>query len=183
MVDQDVPLNQTYPLNSVRVSLVHWLAPGVTCPNINNSLQITNPSPDNPQSGVTYLQPTPPPGDIPHRYNILLFAQPAGFTLPPPYNNITTDEQRHYFNITDFIAATGLTLPLAADYFEVQQYLNGTNTTSTSTKSSSSGATGSSTASSAPAQATTSTAIARFYVNLAETALAIVATMLFTILA
>ncbi|PVH90104.1 hypothetical protein DM02DRAFT_685563, partial [Periconia macrospinosa] len=114
-----------------RVSLVHWLAPNVTLPdnNRNNSLSITNSGPKGP--GITYLQPTPPVGDIAHKYNILLFAQPPGFKIPPPWNNITTVEQRFYFNITAFMDAVGLSQPLAADYFEVQQLANSTSATGT----------------------------------------------------
>lgn len=169
MVDQDVPVDQTNPLNSVRVSLVHWLAPGVTMPNSSSSLQITNPSGP---PGITYLQPTPPPGDIAHRYNVLLFSQPNGFTIPAPWNNITTTDQRYDFNISAFIAETGLAQPLAANYFEVQQYLNNTN--GTSTASSTASATGSS---------TKSAAIAPYSVPIAETVWALLATTLFTVFA
>jgi phosphatidylethanolamine-binding protein len=128
MVDQDVPVNQSFPLNSVRVSLLHWLAPHVTLPdnNVNNSLSITDPGPTGP--GVAYGQPTPPVGDEPHRYNVLFFDQPDHFTIPPPWNNITTKAQRFYFNITAFIQAAGLSQPIAADYFEVQQPANSTAT-------------------------------------------------------
>jgi hypothetical protein len=121
------------------------------------------------------LQPTPPPGDIAHRYNVLLFAQPDGFTIPAPWNNITTANQRYGFNISAFIAETGLTQPLAANYFEVQQNLSSTNGTSTASTTAS--ATGSSLA-----QGTKSSAIARFYVPIAETALALLATTLFAVL-
>ncbi|PVH92222.1 PEBP-like protein [Periconia macrospinosa] len=131
MVDQTVPINQNSPLRSPRVSLIHWLAPNVTLPenNLNNSLSITNPGPNGP--GITYLQPTAPVGDIAHKYNILLFTQPPGFKIPPPWNNITEVGQRFYFNITAFTDAAGLSQPLAANYFEVQQLANSTGVTGT----------------------------------------------------
>lgn len=79
-----------------------------------------------PNGPVPYLQPSPPVGDVPHSYNIVVFAQPANFSIPAQYSNLTNN--RVPFNVSQFVLDTGLGQPLAGSYFQVQN-LTGTPTT------------------------------------------------------
>ncbi|KAH7401336.1 phosphatidylethanolamine-binding protein [Pyrenochaeta sp. MPI-SDFR-AT-0127] len=113
VVDLDVPRNNT------RVQLLHWLATNVT-------LAGTNQGPLNiPNAPVPYLQPSPPVGDVPHSYTFVLFAQPANFSIPAQYSNLTAN--RVFFNTSQFVKDTGLGPALAANYITVQN-LTGTAT-------------------------------------------------------
>lgn len=120
MVDLDVPRNNT------RVQLLHWLATNVTLgPSISNS----NSTPlviSNANAPVPYLQPSPPVGDVPHSYNLVAFHQPANFSIPAQYSNLTNN--RVFFNVSQFVRDAGLGQPLAGTYFQVQN-LTGTPTT------------------------------------------------------
>lgn len=129
MVDLDVPgANATAP----RQTLLHWFAPNVTSTtdtkNTTSTFKIST-------GGAPYLQPSPPIGDIPHRYVVLLFAQPKNFSVAafgginPPANTTA----RIGFNVTNFIRLTGLGAPLAANYFTVQNTTVNANATTTST--------------------------------------------------
>ena len=113
MVDSDVPRNGT------RVELLHWLASNVTLAG-NRMLSIPS------LNEAQYRQPSPPVGDTPHAYTFVLFAQPENFTVPAEFTDIL--ETRVFFNISRFIAATGLGQPIAANYIRVQN-LTGTPTT------------------------------------------------------
>ncbi|KAJ4405113.1 hypothetical protein N0V91_005475 [Didymella pomorum] len=118
IVDLDVPRNGT------RVQLVHWVASNVTLgPRVSSSNSTPLVIPNGP---VPYLQPSPPVGDIPHNYNVVVFQQPANFSLPAQYSNLTNN--RFPFNVSQFVADTGLGQPLAGSYFQVQN-LTGTATT------------------------------------------------------
>jgi len=118
MVDLDVPRNGT------RVTLVHWLVPNVTKVSRNSSLLVVpNPGPDGP--GAPYLQPSPPVGDIPHRYVFLLFPLPEGYELPAALSYLSppaSTAARIGTPLPDLLAAAGLesTQPLAANYIRVQ---------------------------------------------------------------
>lgn len=135
MIDLDVLRNNT------RVPLLHWLAPNVTKvnPNAQNStLNITNPRAQG-DRGAPYLQPSPPVGDIPHRYVQLLFAQPANFsTVLASYGNLSDTNNRVNFSYNAFIQRAGLGAPLAANYIRVQR-LNTTNATTTSSTTAAAG--------------------------------------------
>jgi len=114
MIDLDVPRNNS------RVTILHWFEPNVRVTSAtDNTLLI----PAANGSGASYLQPSPPVGDIPHRYVFLLFAQPANFTVPSQFaaiNPPASTQARIGFNINDFVAAAGLGQPLAANYITVQ---------------------------------------------------------------
>ncbi|KAF3004953.1 hypothetical protein E8E13_007705 [Curvularia kusanoi] len=117
MVDLDVPRNGS------RAQLVHWVATNVTRGSGGSSSNGTPlVIPNNP---VPYLQPSPPVGDSPHSYNIVVFAQPANFTIPAKYSNLTAN--RLPFDVSQFVSDTGLGQPLAGSYFQVQN-LTGTAT-------------------------------------------------------
>lgn len=118
MVDLDVPRNNT------RVQLLHWLATNVT---LGPAVSSSNSTPlVIPNAPVPYLQPSPPVGDVPHSYNLVVFAQPANFSIPAQYSNLTNN--RVFFNVSQFVRDAGLGQPLAGSYFQVQN-LTGTATT------------------------------------------------------
>jgi len=115
MIDLDVPRNNS------RVTLLHWFAPNVV--NSNGTLAFPISS-NNPNIGAPYLQPSPPVGDSAHRYTFLLFPQPEGFNIPASFSSINPpadSNARIGFNLTSFIAASGLqSTPVAANYIQVQ---------------------------------------------------------------
>ncbi|KAH6637447.1 phosphatidylethanolamine-binding protein [Boeremia exigua] len=116
IVDLDVPRNGS------RVELVHWVATNVTLGfSSSNSTPLIIPN-----GPVPYLQPSPPVGDVPHSYNVVVFQQPANFSIPAQYSNLTN--QRLPFNVSQFVLDTGLGQPVAGSYFQVQN-LTGTATT------------------------------------------------------
>ncbi|KZM25101.1 uncharacterized protein EKO05_0009838 [Ascochyta rabiei] len=118
IVDLDVPRNNT------RVQLLHWLATNVSLGSGGtNSSSTPLVIPNGP---VPYLQPSPPVGDVPHSYNIVVFRQPANFSIPAQYRNLTNS--RLPFNVSQFVSDTGLGQPFAGSYFKVQN-LTGTPTT------------------------------------------------------
>ncbi|KAF2176355.1 PEBP-like protein [Zopfia rhizophila CBS 207.26] len=116
MVDSDVPRNGT------RVQLLHWLVSNVT---VSNSSTLNIPIPGE----ASYRQPSPPVGDIPHAYSFLLFEQPESFSIPEQFNDVL--QKRVFFNISVFIAATGLQDPIAANYIRVQNLTGVTGTATT----------------------------------------------------
>ncbi|KAF9700847.1 hypothetical protein EKO04_000470 [Ascochyta lentis] len=118
MVDLDVPLNNT------RVQLLHWLATNVT---LGPAVSTSNSTPlVIPNAPVPYLQPSPPVGDVPHSYNLVVFRQPANFSIPAQYSNLTNN--RVFFNVSQFVRDAGLGQPFVGSYFQVQN-LTGTPTT------------------------------------------------------
>lgn len=118
IVDLDVPRNGS------RVQLIHWVAANVT---LGARVSTSNSTPlVIPNAPVPYLQPSPPVGDVPHSYNIVVFQQPANFSIPAQYSNLTAN--RVPFNVSQFVRDTGLGQPLAGSYFQVQN-LTGTPTT------------------------------------------------------
>jgi hypothetical protein len=103
---------------------VHWIAANVTLgPRVSTSNSTPLVIPNAP---VPYLQPSPPVGDVPHSYNVVVFQQPANFSIPAQYSNLTNN--RLPFNVSQFVRDTGLGQPLAGSYFQVQN-LTGTPTT------------------------------------------------------
>ncbi|KAF2466701.1 PEBP-like protein [Lindgomyces ingoldianus] len=118
MVDSDVPRNGT------RVQLLHWLVSNVTL-SAQNSSVLDIPTPGE----APYRQPSPPVGDIPHAYTFVLFSQPENFSIPAQFNDVL--QTRVLFDISAFIAATGLQDPIAANYIQVQNVtgVSGTVTT------------------------------------------------------
>ncbi|KAF1844066.1 PEBP-like protein [Cucurbitaria berberidis CBS 394.84] len=123
LVDLDVPRNNT------RVQLLHWLATNISIPAAlappGRQLQLSLASNDTNPDAVPYLQPSPPPGDVPHSYTFVLFAQPADFALPVQYANLTGN--RVGFNTSQFVTDTRLGSAVAANWFTVQN-LTGTPT-------------------------------------------------------
>jgi phosphatidylethanolamine-binding protein (PEBP) family uncharacterized protein len=118
MVDLDVPRNNS------RVQLLHWLATNVT---LGTAVSTSNSTPlVVPNAPVPYLQPSPPVGDVPHSYTFVVFQQPANFSIPAQYSNLTNN--RVFFNVSQFVRDAGLGQPLAGNWIQVQN-LTGTPTT------------------------------------------------------
>jgi hypothetical protein len=143
MVDQDVNTG-----NGPRVELLHLFQPNLV--GINHELAVV-PNAQNATTavGAQYVTPTPPGGDRAHRYNLLLYVQPEGFTVPQAYASFSPPADvnaRYPFNMSDFAAAAGLGQPVAGNWFRV---INDTTTDSGS---------GASTASDGEASATTTLA-------------------------
>ncbi|KAF2444222.1 PEBP-like protein [Karstenula rhodostoma CBS 690.94] len=137
LVDLDVPRNNT------RVQLLHWLTANVTMPSTDTqTLKLEDPSKDL----APYRRPSPPLHDIPHKYTLLLFAQPENFTVPARFKSLL--QSRVGWDTAAFVNATGLGNALAADWIRVQ---NTGNETLNATASSSA----TSTASSAPTSTST----------------------------
>ncbi|KAH7346003.1 hypothetical protein BKA66DRAFT_386878, partial [Pyrenochaeta sp. MPI-SDFR-AT-0127] len=116
MIDLDAPLD------SARVSHLHWLVTDVTVVNSDS-----NPSPESvaplniPNVQVPCIQPEPPVGDVAHTYQFYLFSpQPSGFSIPARYSNLS--ENRAPFSLSHFIKDTGLeqTPIVARSNFRVQ---------------------------------------------------------------
>lgn len=139
MIDLDVMSNGT------TTTILHWLQSDF----ILSPERVLTPGPTNSSLGPPYFGPAPPPGN-PHRYTFLLFSQPEDFTIPESFSNLnppTGITDLFGFNITSFVAATGLDDPLAGNYFRV------VNTTGTPTGTPSGTASGTGTpAQTSPAQ-------------------------------
>ncbi|KAF9228043.1 PEBP-like protein [Gyrodon lividus] len=90
----------------------HWLVNGATISGTNVSM-----------AGATavtqYLPPNPPVGSGPHRYAILLFAQPADFLAPPSLSKPNTGGG--IFIVEDYVRSSKLGPLVAATYFTSQQ--------------------------------------------------------------
>ncbi|KAF2702655.1 PEBP-like protein [Pleomassaria siparia CBS 279.74] len=114
MIDSDVARNNT------RVELLHWLVSGVTSTGNNSKLSFPGPG------EAPYRQPSPPVGDTPHAYTLVLFPQPDNFSVPAQFTGIL--QTRVPFNMSNFVTAARLSQPIAANYILVQN-LTGTPTT------------------------------------------------------
>ncbi|KAF2419788.1 PEBP-like protein [Tothia fuscella] len=106
MLDLDVPRNNQ------RVTNLHWLSPNV------DISQPTASVPTTPPGGLAYRQPSPPPGDTPHRYVYYLYAQAQGFTVPA--QSMAAIQMRLGFDVNAFAVAGGLGQPVAANFITVQ---------------------------------------------------------------
>lgn len=148
MVDQDVEATQGQP----RVELLHYFQP-----NLFGSSEVLSfdAQAENATSavGATYIPPTPPAGDGPHRYTILLYLQPEGFSVPSQFASIDPPADvsaRIGFDMAGFAKASGLGEPVAAVWFQVENKgtgSNGSSSSGTASASASATATGSGSAS------------------------------------
>lgn len=66
---------------------------------------------------IPYAGPAPPSGSGPHRYTILLYAQPTSFTAP---STPAANSGVHLLNLATYVSAAGLTGPLAGIYYTVE---------------------------------------------------------------
>ena len=129
-VDIDVPRNGT------RVQLLHWLTTNVTRPSSDTQMLKTN-SPD--LDLAPYLQPSPPVNDTAHKYTLLLFEQPANFTVPARFKDAI--KNRVGWDTAAFVNATGLGEALAADWIRVENRTTGANASTSASATPSSSAT------------------------------------------
>jgi len=130
MVDQDVEATKGQP----RVQLLHYFQP-----NLFGSSEVLSfdPQAENATTavGATYIPPTPPAGDGPHRYNILLYVQPEGFTVPSQFSSIDPPADvtaRIGFDMAGFAKAAGLGVPVSAVWFQVENKEAGSSGNTTS---------------------------------------------------
>jgi hypothetical protein len=121
MVDVDIFNGDGQP----RTTFLHWFAY-----NVDLTAQPVNVPIDN---GAPYLQPSPPAGDGPHRYTVVLYNQPDNFVVPTDFQDFSNVKSRFGFNLTTFSNAAALNVGLAANYIEVE---NGTATATSTTMSS-----------------------------------------------
>ncbi|KAI9839859.1 MAG: hypothetical protein M1819_000051 [Sarea resinae] len=146
MVDPDITLQ------GQKIEALHWIASNLASANgtaeKGTFSQLAGGTTVSP-----YLSPVPmaayPPH--PHRYTVVLFAQPANFSVPPQYasfvpTNASAPTNKFPFDITAFASAAGLGAPVAANYFDVQN---------TSVAAASTGAVGTGTAASTGVGSTT----------------------------
>lgn len=138
MVDEDVNTG-----NGPRVQLLHYFQPNLV--GINHELSIV-PTAQNATTavGAAYFTPSPPGGDGPHRYTLLLYPQPEGFTVPQAYASFSPPADanaRYPFNMSGFAADAGLGQPVAANWFRVVNDTT-TNTASGTASSATASATG-----------------------------------------
>ena len=148
MIDGDVDTG-----NGPRVQLLHYFLPNLV--GVNHELSV-QPNAQNSTTavGAEYITPTPPGGDIAHRYTLLLYPQPKDFTVPEAYASFSPPADvnaRYPFNMSGLADAAGLGQPIATNWFRV------INDTATDTGSSAtSTASGSTDTASAAATTTTS---------------------------
>jgi len=109
MIDGDVP-GATNP-NGVNT---HYLQNDMSYGTLSSDvLTFTNTTP----AVINYAGPGPASGSGPHRYTILIFAQPTAFKAPatPAAGSSVT-----MINFPTYLSSAGLTSPLAGNYFTVE---------------------------------------------------------------
>ncbi|TFK94650.1 PEBP-like protein [Polyporus arcularius HHB13444] len=130
MVDPDAPTPQNPTVAQIR----HLLAPNITLSGslatgallVNNSPAISD-----------FQRPTPPAGSDPHRYILLLFAQPANFSSVVT-GIVNSSTPISNFNISAFAEQLGLGSPLAGNFFLTGPDANSTGNGTASSAASSS---------------------------------------------
>jgi phosphatidylethanolamine-binding protein (PEBP) family uncharacterized protein len=118
MMDLDLPPQGT---NTTRRILLHAMTTGfkpssekLTGSSNANAMLLTSTS----TGPASYIAPNPPPTDtMPHRYVEMLFAQPAGLSVPA--TEFANQAARLNFDIESFAQKNKLGAPLAANYFTV----------------------------------------------------------------
>ena len=158
IIDQDV----TSPSDpSTRVQFLHWYQPNLAGASEvlfadSESQNFTSATP------LSYVAPTPPGGDIAHRYTVIMYNQPEDFSIPSGFTSFFEDKSdlsnRLDFDIKGFADAGGLGEPVGANWFQVQnttQPAGGSSTSTSSSSSKSSSSTTTSTTTSTEASSTT----------------------------
>jgi len=94
---------------------LHWLANDWTYgENSDHTVTLNPPS----ESVVAYAGPAPPSGSGPHRYITLVYPQPDTFTPP---GTPAAGSGVALFNLTQYLADSGLTAAIAGTYFTVEE--------------------------------------------------------------
>ncbi|KAJ9606248.1 hypothetical protein H2200_009209 [Cladophialophora chaetospira] len=113
MVDEDVDTG-----NGPRVQLLHYFLPNLV--GIKHKLSVQPGASDATTAvGADYVEPGPPPGDIAYRYTLLLYPQPANFSVPAAYASFSPPANvnvRYPFNMSGLAEAAGLGQPIAANW-------------------------------------------------------------------
>ncbi|EHY54130.1 hypothetical protein ABEF92_008286 [Exophiala dermatitidis] len=134
MVDQDVATDNS----NGRQQLLHFFQPNLSG---GSEVLFADQDADNFTSvpAASYIPPSPPAGDGPHRYTLLLYSQPQDFQVPNSFQDFfaTKNSVRVGWDMAGFAEAAGLGEPVAANWFRVQ---NGDSTGTTGAVSSSSAA-------------------------------------------
>lgn len=141
------------PDAGANADVLQWFQPGFTSP-ANGSLNAAGfvPLTTNATAISQYVGPAPAINTGYHRYTLLLFAQPANFSVPSAFASFKYPNING-FNETNFVKAAGLGPVVAANYFRV---INGTaNSTTTTTTTSSTTSKATSTTASASATGNT----------------------------
>ncbi|KAJ9609567.1 hypothetical protein H2200_005894 [Cladophialophora chaetospira] len=158
IIDEDVtPPNDP----SSRVQFLHWFEP-----NLAGASEVLFADVDaqnfTSATPLTYIPPSPPGGDKAHRYTVIMYNQPEGFSIPSAFTSVFQDKSdlsnRLNFDIKGFVDASGLGEPVAANWFEVQnttQPAGGSGSSSSSSSSTSSSTSFSTTTSSLPTEVPT----------------------------
>ncbi|KIW60601.1 hypothetical protein PV05_00807 [Exophiala xenobiotica] len=136
MVDQDVKSD-----DGTRVQLLHFFQPNLA--GASEVLSDFSTDADNATTAgtVEYIAPSPPAGDGPHRYTLLLYRQFEDFSIPDEFSSFfppANTQARIGFDMAGFAKAANLPAPVGANWFQVQ---NGEAAPSSTTSSETSGST------------------------------------------
>lgn len=108
--------------------------------NSNNFYALTSNQPP----VAPYIAPDPIVGPPTHHYTLLLFRQPANFSIPAEFRyamplNRSDYTNRIGFKLPQFVRSAGLELPVASMYFDVSRNGGSSNSSSSSSSNSTSG--------------------------------------------
>ncbi|KAG5342293.1 hypothetical protein C0989_003422 [Termitomyces sp. Mn162] len=108
LVDPDVPS----PSGTGRTEFFHFLGANFSMDPSSSNLVNSTPA------VLEWFPLTPPPGDPPHRYTLVVYEQPDSFSdVVPTLVNASTN--RLSFNFSSFTVAANLASPIAGNYFLV----------------------------------------------------------------
>ncbi|KAK7905359.1 hypothetical protein LTR67_000080 [Exophiala xenobiotica] len=131
MIDQDVKSD-----DGSRVQLLHYFQPNLAGASEVLSDFSTDAENATTAATVAYIAPSPPAGDGPHQYTLLLYRQFEGFSIPDQFSSFfppADTQARIGFDMAGFAQAANLPEPVGANWFQVQ---NGEAAPSSSTTSS-----------------------------------------------
>ncbi|KAL4733254.1 phosphatidylethanolamine-binding protein [Aspergillus similis] len=129
MVDYDVNVYGT------EMTILQWYQPSLAAVSSSgDALSVVDAS----APSASYISPSPIEGPA-HEYVVMLYLQPADFSLPECLQSSALPETgRAGFNLDEFVQAAGLGDPVAANWFKMQNPTPATTTyavTQTSTAS------------------------------------------------
>jgi phosphatidylethanolamine-binding protein (PEBP) family uncharacterized protein len=106
MIDPDINMGDR------KTTYLHWLIPDVDLSHEKAAVPTTG------SNIVSYLQPSPPAGDPPHRYTFLLYSQPGNFSIPSEFATLQLFTLG--FDVSAFATAARLGQPKAATFMQVR---------------------------------------------------------------
>lgn len=117
MVDPDAPS----PDAPTAANILHWMAADLSATTaaqdfgaLQGQSVLTNTTPN----AVPFAPPGPPATSSAHRYLLFLFEQPENFAVPAAFAQFNA-QNRANFDLNAFMAAAGLSAPLAANFMFV----------------------------------------------------------------